>query len=294
MLAIVFAAERFSNYIYGREVEVQSDHKPLETITKKSLHKATPKLQTMMMRFMRYNLQVKYTPGSQMYIADTLSRAYISDQNKEANKNEETVLRIMSATVCLPATKERLKEIQQESQTDEALKKIRHYIENGWPSHKGTTEPQVQPFWNLRHYLHVENGIVFYENRMVIPESMRKDILQKLHSSHLGVDKCKARARESIFWPGLTKDIEMHVSKCAICAKFRSSNRKEPMISHAIPDRPWAKLGADIFHFGGHDYLLIVDYFSKFPEIARLSNKTTSGVIQFFVQYWQDMRLPMR
>ncbi|GFS12727.1 Pol polyprotein, partial [Elysia marginata] len=71
----------------------------------------------------------------------------------------------------------------------------------------------------------------------------------------------------------------MHVSKCAIYAKFRSSNRKEPMNSHAIPDRPWDKLGADIFHFGGHDYLLIVDYFSKFPEIARLSNKATSGVI---------------
>ncbi|GFS12730.1 Pol polyprotein [Elysia marginata] len=146
MLAIVFAAERFSNYIYGREVEVQSDHKPLETIIKKSLHKASPRLQTMMMRLMRYTLQVKYTPGSQMYIADTLSRAYISDQNEETNKNEETVLRIMSATVCLPATKERLKEIQQESQADEALKTIRHYIENGWPSHKGTTEPQVQPF----------------------------------------------------------------------------------------------------------------------------------------------------
>ncbi|GFR58424.1 Pol polyprotein [Elysia marginata] len=163
-----------------------------------------------------------------------MNRAYISGQNGETNKKEETVLRIMSATVCLPATKERLKENQQESQVDETLKKIRHYIENGWRSHKGTTEPQVQRFWNLRHYLHVENGILLYENRMVIPESMRRNILQKLHSSHLGVDKCKARARESIFWPGLTKDIEMHVSKCAICAKFRSSNTKEPIISLAI------------------------------------------------------------
>ncbi|GFR59401.1 polyprotein [Elysia marginata] len=122
----------------------------------------------MMMRLMRYNFQVKYTLGSQMYIADTLSQAYISDQNGKTSKEEETVLRIMSATVCLPATKERLKEIQQESQVDETLKKIRHYIENGWPSHKGTTEPQVQPVWNLRHYLHVENVILFYDNRMVI------------------------------------------------------------------------------------------------------------------------------
>ncbi|GFN85683.1 retrovirus-related pol polyprotein from transposon 297-like protein [Plakobranchus ocellatus] len=95
MLAIVFAAERFSNYIYGREIEVQSDHRPLETITKKSLHTASPRLQTMMLRLMRYNLHVKYTPGSQMYIADTLSRAYMLDQSDMNNDDDEAVLRIM-------------------------------------------------------------------------------------------------------------------------------------------------------------------------------------------------------
>ncbi|GFO30050.1 hypothetical protein PoB_005655500 [Plakobranchus ocellatus] len=94
----------------------------------------------------------------------------------------------------------------------------------------------------------------------------------------VGVDKCKSRARESIFWPGITKDIELHMNKCTTCAKFRNSNRKEPMISHEIPNRPWAKLGADIFHFGGHDYLLVVDYFSKYLEIARLKTKTATGV----------------
>ncbi|GFO32907.1 Pol polyprotein [Plakobranchus ocellatus] len=238
MLAIVFAAERFSNYIYGREVEVQSDHRPLETITKKSLHTASPRLQTMMLRLKRYNLHVKYTPGSQMYIADTLSRAYMSDQSDMNNDDDEAVLRIMSATVQLPATKQKLQEIRKASESDETLKKVKHHIKTGWPSQRGTTEPKVQAFWNLRHNLHVENNIVFFENRMIIPEALRQDILQKLHSSHLGVDKCKSRARESIFWPGITKDIELHVNKCTTCAKFRNSNRKEPMISHEIPNRP--------------------------------------------------------
>ncbi|GFO20542.1 Pol polyprotein [Plakobranchus ocellatus] len=231
-----------------------------------------------MLRLMRYKIQVKYTPGSQIYIADTLSRAYMSDQSDMNNDDDEAVLRIMSATVQLPATKQRLQEIRKASESDETLKKVKHHIITGWPSHRGTTEPKVQAFCNLRHNLHVENNIVFFENRMIIPEALRKDILQKLHSSHLGVDKCKSRARESIFWPGITKDIELHVNKCTTCAKFRNSNRKEPMISHEIPNRPWAKLGADIFHFGGHDYLLGVDYFSKYPEIARLKNKIATGV----------------
>ncbi|GFO34955.1 retrovirus-related pol polyprotein from transposon 297-like protein [Plakobranchus ocellatus] len=164
MLAIVFAAERFSNYIYGREVEVQSDHRPLETITKKALHTASPRLQTMMLRLMRYNLHVKYTPGSQMYIADTLSRAYMSDQSDMNNDDDEAVLRIMSATVQLPATKQKLQEIRKASESDETLKKVKHHIITGWPSHRGTTEPKVQAFWNLRHNLHVENNIVFFEN----------------------------------------------------------------------------------------------------------------------------------
>ncbi|GFO38765.1 Pol polyprotein, partial [Plakobranchus ocellatus] len=164
MLAIVFAAERFSSYIYGREVEVQSDHRPLETITKKSLHPASPRLQTMMLRLMRYNLHVKYTPGSQMYIADTLSRAYMSDQSDMNNDDDEAVLRIMSATVQLPATKQKLQEIRKASESDETLKKVKHHIITGWPSHRGTTEPKVQAFWNLRHNLHVENNIVFFEN----------------------------------------------------------------------------------------------------------------------------------
>ncbi|GFN78382.1 Pol polyprotein [Plakobranchus ocellatus] len=245
-----------------------------------------------MLRLMRYNLQVKYTPGSQMYIADTLSRAYMSDQSDMNNDDDEAVPRIMSATVQRPATKQRLQEIRKASESGETLKKVKHHIVTGWPSHRGTTEPKVQAFWNLRHNLHVENNIAFFENRMIIPEALRKDILLKLHSSHLGVDKCKSRARESIFWSGITKDIELHVHKCNTRAKFRNSNRKEPTISHEIPNRPWAKLGADIFHFGGHDYLLVVDYFSngghdyllvvdyfsKYPEIARLTTKTATAV----------------
>ncbi|GFN76077.1 transposon ty3-i Gag-Pol polyprotein [Plakobranchus ocellatus] len=163
---------------------------------------------------MRYNLQVKYTPGSQMYIADTLSRAYMSDQSDMNNDDDEAVLRIMSATVQLPATKQRLQEIRKVSESDKTLKKVKHHIVTGWPSNRG-----------------------------------------------------------------ITKDIELHVNKCTTCAKFRNSYRKEPKISHEIPNnRPWAKLGADIFHFGGHDYLLVVAYFSKYPEIARLKTKTATGV----------------
>ena len=72
----------------------------------------------------------------------------------------------------------------------------------------------------------------------------------------------------------------MQVKKCKICAKFRNQNPKEPLMPHLIPDTPWTKLGGDIFDYVDRSYLLIVDYFSKYPEIAELKQKTGEGIIR--------------
>ena len=77
MLAIVFALRRFDQYVYGREVLVESDHQPLETILRKPLHEAPRRLQRMMMELQRYDLTVNSLKGENMYLADTLSRAFL-------------------------------------------------------------------------------------------------------------------------------------------------------------------------------------------------------------------------
>ena len=74
------------------------------------------------------------------------------------------------------------------------------------------------------------------------------------------------------------KDITNIVAKCSTCAKFRRQNQKQPMISHDVPDQPWTKLASDIMTFRGHDYLVVVDYTSKYPEVVRTS-QTAEGVI---------------
>ncbi|RXN08426.1 sec1 family domain-containing 2-like protein [Labeo rohita] len=104
-------------------------------------------------------------------------------------------------------------------------------------------------------------------------------MLQRIHESHLGIVKCKERARDVMFWPGMAKQIEDVVLKCAICNTFRRSNTKEPLICHDIPDRAWAKVGVDLFHFNQEEYLMCVDYFSKFPEIAKLTQTTSKHVV---------------
>ncbi len=108
---------------------------------------------------------------------------------------------------------------------------------------------------------------------------MRADILARVHESHLGIVKCKERARDVMFWPSMAKQIEDVVLKCAICNTFRRSNTKEPLICHDIPDRAWTKVGVDLFHFDRGEYLLCVDYFSKFPAIAKLTQTTSRHVV---------------
>ena len=77
LLAVVYGLEKFRTYTYDRSVAVQSDHKLLEMIFKKSLHKAPKRLQRMLMRTQRYDIKLNYRRGSTMYWANALSRAFL-------------------------------------------------------------------------------------------------------------------------------------------------------------------------------------------------------------------------
>lgn len=104
-------------------------------------------------------------------------------------------------------------------------------------------------------------------------------MLERIHEAHMGIVKCKERARDALFLPGMAKQIEDVVSKCDICNKHRNSNSREPLVSHPVPERAWSKLGMDLFHFRDADYLLVVDYFSKYPRITKLNDMTSKQVI---------------
>ena len=82
------------------------------------------------------------------------------------------------------------------------------------------------------------------------------------------------------------------MSKCTVCQKHKRSNIKEPINQHEIPERPWEKLGADIFTFGKYDYLVVVDYYSKYPEFAKLESKTARCVIMKMKMIFSRQGIP--
>lgn len=109
---------------------------------------------------------------------------------------------------------------------------------------------------------------------------MKKIALQAIHEGHMGIEKSKQWGRSCMYWPSMNEDIETLVKECEICNKFATVNRKEPMIPHQIPSRPWEKVGVDYFTLYSQDYLIMVDYFSKYPEVVPVSSKTAAATIK--------------
>ena len=275
MLAIVFGCERFHDYLYGqREITVESDHKPLEAILKKPIHQAPLRLQRMIPRIKPYAVNVKYLPGSQLILADTLSRAYLP--SKATDQPDEYEIHVLDSG---QLSETMFYKLRDETKSDLELQQLQKVVMSGWPQTQVETPVETRPYWNYRDEISCYEGLMFKGDRIIVPHRLRPEILQRIHAAHLGIEKCKARARGAVFWPGINSAIDELVSKCSTCQQHQRSNQREPLIPQEVPKRPWATVAADIFYYKGRDYLLVVDYFSKYPEVVRLSSKNSEAVI---------------
>ena len=281
LLAIVHACDRFDQYVFGREITVETDHKPLEVILKKPLLAAPKRLQRMMMQLQKYNLRVVYKRGSEMYIADTLSRAYLSAPNQVSEEEQEFIRAVenVKMTKHLSISPERLQEIQEKTRDDETLQDLKKNIENGWPDQRSKVLPRTRAYYKFRDELSVQGGVLFKGERVIVPMAMRAQMLEKIHSSHIGAEGCLRRAREVLFWPGMTAEIKEYISSCDTCNAYRQDQPKEPLISQPVPDRPWSRVAADLFTLDKKDYIVMVDDYSNYFEVNILNQITSAAVI---------------
>lgn len=295
MLAIAFALQRFDTYIYTKDVTVENDHKPLMAISKKSLASAPKRLQRMLLRLQRYNYTIVYRPASNMLVPDALSRAYLADSAATEFPEELAVLadgeqREALRMVASAATIELIKNA---ATSDDQYQLLRRQIALGWPASSEDVPNDLREFITFADELVECDGLIFKGQRVLIPREARADILQRIHSSHIGVNGCIRRARECVFYPGLIADIKKTVAACAICEAYQTSQQKEPLLSHPAPARPWEKVGVDIFTFRGVDYVITVDYLSGYFEVDRLPSKRAADVIYCLKAHFARHGLPL-
>ena len=214
-----------------------------------------------------------YCPGKQLVLADTLSRAFLQDDDTLEENFDVNSLSNM------PISDQKLAQLQEATDNDPQLKQLSAIIKVGWPSNKQDVPKECLPFWNCRDELSVYDHIVFKGERIVVPKKLQSEMLQHIHSSHLGIEKCKRRARDVLFWPGMTSQIQDIVSHCQIRCTYQRNNMKEPLLPHEVPKRPWSLVGAYLFIFNNQQYLILVEYYSGFVELDLLSTTTSKQVI---------------
>ena len=158
-------------------------------------------------------------------------------------------------------------------------------IKQGWPEKKNCP-PAAQPYYDERGELIESQGLVFRGEQLVVPVSLRKEMLNQLHSSHIGIGGCVRRAREILYWPRMSAEIRYFVFRCTICQTYRPEQACEELQPHELPSRPWQKIVADLFVLGQQTFLIMVDYWSNFFEVVEIHKKTAQAIItQLKVQF---------
>ena len=259
LLAIVFACQRFSTYLLRRSFIAESDHKPLEMIAMKNLANAPPRLQRMLLELQRYDVTIKYRPGKEMQLADALSRC-------PARASQEIKLDMRVDYIAF--TKPWIEKLKDSTQRDPILVTVYQLTQQGWPHQRRHVPRLARRYWDFREELSTDDGMLLKGPRLIIPGELQEEYLSRLHEGHLSANKVQENAKQHMYWTGIDADIEDYTKRCQECIK-RSQVPKEPLQPHDIPEGPWRKLGIDYFAFNGNSYVLICDYFSKFPFLYR-------------------------
>ena len=236
LLSQVYGLEHNHQYYFGRKMVLWTDHKPLVSIARRPLSSGPKSLQRLLLRMPH---EIRYKPGSQMYLADTLSRAYLKDEGRSRVEQEVESIHTVDF---LPISEPQLREIKEATQCHPILQALKKEVLNGWPISKDSLPSELHQYLNVRDELATQDGIIFKGLRCVISGTLRQKI------------------RELVYWPAMKSDIIDYLSKCEVCNTFQPQQQKEPLISHEIPYRPWEKIASGLFTFNNSDYLCTVDY----------------------------------
>ncbi|XP_039747900.1 uncharacterized protein K02A2.6-like [Pararge aegeria] len=275
--AIMFGIKKFHNYLAGRNFTVITDHKPLLGIfdPKRPMPCIlSPRLTRIAIALTAHDYSIAYRPGTEIGNADSLSRWPLPVPDQEEQPLYEILLMAENLSD-FPFT---ALEICSETKKDQTLSRVVHFLQSGWPNKVNDRDLRV--YWLHRSELSLQNGCVLLGGRVVIPRPLRQTILRMLHTTHNGIVHTKALARSYVWWPQLSDDINELVNNCTRCLENR---HMPPRSSHEwiVPSRPWSRIHIDFAGpFMNKTFLIVVDAFSKWPEVLMTNSTNSASVIR--------------
>lgn len=274
-LAIVFSVTKLHQYLLGVKFEVHTDHKPLLSIfgENKGLPlMAAVRIQRWAFILSGFNYTNKYVKGLLNH-ADSLSRFPQSEPIE--TPNDASYINFIESNNYVQLN---FQNIATETRRDSILSKLADTIQDG--TVQNLREDHFKPFHSKSEELSVESGCVLWGYRTIIPTKLRKQILQDLHRSHLGIVKTKALARSYLWWPKLDSEIELLVKNCTPCNLTQTSPEKSALIPWQPAQRAWSRIHIDFAGpIKGFYFLIVVDSFSKWTEVFKTKSMTSSFTI---------------
>ena len=235
-LSIVFGICRFHQYLYGRTFTLVSDHKPLTTILRQDAKTppiAAARMQRWAFILSAYDYKIQFRSTHEHANADGLSRLPCVNSVSEVDIFELSDLSIFHTTQIevLPLT---LVQLQTETRRDSITSKVMQAVISGW-SESMQNDPKLKPFYSHKLELTLQQNVIMWGIRTVIPQKLRQSVLDDLHEGHVGMSKMKSLARSYVWWPNVDQDIEATARRCTGCSQTQKMPPKSPLQPLGIP-----------------------------------------------------------
>ena len=227
-LGTIWGMEKFHYFLYGKEFTLETDQKPLVSIYKKHMVNISPRVQRLIVRSFPYQpFNVTSKKGKDIPVADALSR--VTPMDPEDNIQLPIIaVNLITAHILLSTHSQdtfsrKLDQLRKSTAQDNQLTRLSHYINTGFPCDKKNLLTYLQEFWNYRDTLSIKNGLLTCGSRIIVPYEMTVEMLQCIHEQHQGMERCLLRARNTVFWPKITYDIQELIERCIICQEHGKS-----------------------------------------------------------------------
>lgn len=290
-LAIYFTVNKFYYYLCNTFFTLKSDHKPLLAIFGE--HRGIPQMSAnKLMRWAiflsSFNYKIEYIKGKNNIIADFMSRAPLKAEETSDEAVEcSTYVNFTETMEKWPIDNDKIREM---TLKDPKLREVMGYVQNDkWPNHIGE---ELKPYFQRKSELYMDHKILMWGHRMVIPNALRGNILNLLHSGHPGIVRCKSLARSIVFWPGIDKDIEKLTKSCIPCLKTRQEPPKIRDSKWPETQEPFERIHIDFCKIQNKECLIVIDSFSKWLEVFIMDTTTAIKTTEKLREVFARMGLP--
>lgn len=184
-----------------------------------------------------------------------------------------------------------LSEIKSESAKDKTIREIITAIESDkWPNNE-----DLKLYRKVRNELSEKDDMLLRGTKLIIPKSLQGRVLSIAHESHLGIVKTKQLLREKVWWAGIDRDVENLIATCHACQMVQNPSRPPPLQPSQLPQQKWERLGMDLLgpYPGGEYLFVVIDYYSRYPEVEIIKSTTSSVIIQKLMKIFATHGLPV-